>query len=270
MADLVGTVRASSWPDLFDCSYRWYWKNIVGLRHPSSVYAALGTAIHAGTAVFDHAILEGNEGDVELAADVAHSHITEAEDVDWEDFTPKEYASMAVRLTALYCQKVSPKRQYLAVEVTCNELDIVTKHGAVRVTGTVDRIRQDADGRIGPDDIKTGGRAVEIGDDGEYRAVTKGHHLQLGIYALMAEQETGLVMDAPSAIIGMQTSVKTPRVAIGYINDVKTPLLGDEETTGLIEIAAGMLKSGVFPPNPKSMICNKRFCPAWSRCKFHD
>lgn len=270
MDNIIGTVRASSWPELFDCSYRWYWKNIVGLRHPSSAFSALGTAIHAGTAVFDHARLEGHEGDAELAADVAYSHISEAEDVDWEDSNPRELASVAVRLTAMYCQIIAPTRKYLAVEIQCNGLDIVTKHGAIRVTGTTDRIRQDDDGRIGVDDLKSGARAVEMDDNGEYRAVTKGHHLQLGIYALMGEQESGLVMDAPSAIIGLQTATKSPRVAVGEIADVKTPLLGDAGTPGLIEIAAGMLKSGVFPPNPKSTLCSKRYCPAYARCKFHD
>lgn len=41
----LGVIRASSWPSLFDCSYRWYWQNVVGLRMPSSGNAALGTAV---------------------------------------------------------------------------------------------------------------------------------------------------------------------------------------------------------------------------------
>ena len=44
------TIRASSWADLFDCPARWYAKNVQGLRLPSSGAAALGTAVHAGTA----------------------------------------------------------------------------------------------------------------------------------------------------------------------------------------------------------------------------
>ena len=52
-AEPLATIRASSWPSLFDCAQRFYWQNIVGLRMPSSGNAALGTAIHAGTAAFD-------------------------------------------------------------------------------------------------------------------------------------------------------------------------------------------------------------------------
>ena len=52
-AAFFATIRASSWPSLFDCAHRWYFQNIVGLRMPSSGNAALGTAIHAGTAAFD-------------------------------------------------------------------------------------------------------------------------------------------------------------------------------------------------------------------------
>jgi hypothetical protein len=52
---------------------------------------------------------------------------------------------------------------------------------------------------------------------------------------------------------------------------VKTPLIGDEEHPGLIEIAARMLKSGVFPPNPKSMLCSKKYCPAHAaHCRYHE
>ena len=47
------TIRASALADLFDCQARFYWRNIVGLRMPSSGAAHLGTALHRSTAVFD-------------------------------------------------------------------------------------------------------------------------------------------------------------------------------------------------------------------------
>jgi hypothetical protein len=46
-------IRASSLPELFDCSARWEAKHILGLRLPSSSNAVLGKAVHAGTALFD-------------------------------------------------------------------------------------------------------------------------------------------------------------------------------------------------------------------------
>ena len=86
----------------------------------------------------------------------------------------------------------------------------------------------------------------------------------------MAEQASGERLDAPAEIIGLQTTKDTP-VATGEVADVKTPLLGTDDYPGLIDIAARMLKDGVFPPNPKSMLCSKKYCPAYaSHCHYHD
>lgn len=268
----LAVVRASSWPSLFDCSYKWYWQNIVGLRSPSGGAAHLGTAVHAGTAAYDQSILDGKFISVTDAVDASRQALATPEnDVAWDDsLSPADADRYAVKLTTRYCHDIAPTRTYTAVELKCTALDITTKHGTVRVTGTTDRVRQLQDGRKAISDVKTGGRATEKLESGGRRAVTKGHHIQLGIYTLMAEQATGERMDGPAEIIGLQTSKDTP-CATGEIADVKTPLLGDDKTPGLIEIAAGMLKSGVFPPNPKSNLCSRKFCPAYAaHCKYHD
>src|SRR5690606_29085576 len=84
-------VRASSLGELFDCPSRWYAKNVLGLRTPTSFKARLGTAVHAGTAAFDAARLEGNPITPDDAAgalvDALYRDRTEdgQEDaVDWE------------------------------------------------------------------------------------------------------------------------------------------------------------------------------------------
>lgn len=268
----LAVVRASSWPSLFDCAYKWYWQNLMGLRSPSGGAAALGTAVHAGTAAYDQQILDGKFAQIIDAVDVARDALANPRDeVLWDEgLTPNEADTLAVKLTSRYCAEIAPTRTYTAVELECTALDIATEHGVVRVTGTTDRVRQLEDGRKGISDVKTGGRATEKTATGGRRAVTKGHHIQLGIYTLMAEQASGERMDGPAEIIGLQTSKDTP-CATGDIADVKTPLLGDGKVPGLISIAAGMLKSGVFPPNPKSMLCSAKYCPAHaSHCKYHD
>lgn len=271
-AQPLATVRASSWPNLFDCSYKWYWQNIMGLRSPSGGPAHLGTAVHAGTAAYDQAILDGKFITITEAVDASRESLAKPkEEVRWDEgMSPADADRLAVKLTTRYCTDIAPTRTYTAVELKCTALDIATAHGVVRVTGTTDRVRQLEDGRKGISDVKTGGRATETTEKGGRRAVTKGHHIQLGIYTLMAEQASGERMDGPAEIIGLQTSKETP-CATGEIADVKTPLLGDGKFPGLIEIAAGMLKSGVFPPNPKSVLCSNKFCPAHaSHCKYHD
>ncbi|MDR0703208.1 MAG: PD-(D/E)XK nuclease family protein [Azoarcus sp.] len=260
---VIGTVRASSWPSLFDCAHRWYWQNIAGLRMPSSGAAALGTAIHAGTAQFDGARIAGREASIKAAVDSAATVMGEEikKGAAFEDtLTPKDAINYAINLTAKYCQTVAPTRQYTDVELSCTALDISTESGVVRITGTTDRIRVDADGRLGVSDLKSGGRATEKTADGGRRAVTKGHHIQLGIYTLMAEQASGKRLDATAEIIGLQTTKECP-VATGEVADVKTPLLGTDDAPGLIEIAAQMLKAGVFPRTRKAFCAASSIAP---------
>jgi hypothetical protein len=106
----------------------------------------------------------------------------------------------------------------------------------------------------------------------EGRANTKGHHLQTGIYRLMAEHVLERTLEAPDEIVGMQTAKteKAQRIAAAEIRDSRTPLVGDENQPGLIEMAARMLKTGLFPPNPGSILCSPKYCAGYSRCKFHD
>lgn len=265
-------VRASAWPTLFDCAHRFYWQNIYGLRSPSAGPACLGTAIHGGTAAYDQAALDGTPISITDAVDASRELIVHPEDeVVWDDgLTESEADKFAVLLTAKYCTDIAPAQHYTAVELQCTALDISTRHGVVRVTGKTDRIRQLEDGRKGVADVKTGATATTKTDDGGRRATTKGHHMQMGVYTLMAEQETHEAMEAPAQIIGLQTTKETP-CAVGEVADVKTALLGTDEHPGLIEIAAGMAKSGSFPPNPKSQLCSPKYCPAYAHhCKFHD
>ncbi|MDR0672895.1 MAG: PD-(D/E)XK nuclease family protein [Zoogloeaceae bacterium] len=269
----IATVRASSWPALFDCPHRWYWQNIVGLKSAWSGAALLGTAVHAGTGIFDTRRLNGEAASIEEAVDVSRAALLEKQgEVEWDDkLDVKSADGLSIALTARYCETIAPTRQYAAVELACESLDIATDHGTVRITGTTDRIRVLPDGGMGIADLKTGGRATEKTPDGGRRAVTKGHHLQLGIYTLMAEAASGERLDAPAEIIGLQTTKDAP-VATGEVADVKTPLLGTDEAPGIIEIAAGMLKSGVFPPNCRSVLCSARYCAAHAqgKCIYHD
>lgn len=263
---MSAVIRASSWPDLFDCPSRWYAKNIQGLRLPSSGAAALGTAVHAGTGLFDSAKAQGEAPSMEAAIDASVDAVRNPQqEVAWDDDLPPGKAiDIAATLTQGYIATVGAHRTYAAVEVPCDALEIETQHGPVTITGTTDRVRREADGSLGITDLKTGGQAV--GADG--RAVTKGHHLQLGIYQIMAEQALQAPMTAPAEIVGLKTKGKAA-VGTGTIEDVKTPLIGDELHPGLIEMAAQMLKTGLFPPNPKSLLCSEKYCPAHPTCPYH-
>lgn len=270
MTQPLGTIRASSWPTLFDCSLRWYYQNVVGLRLPAGGKARLGTAIHRSTAFYDMPAIIGERSDLDAACEIVAATIAQPdEEVQWDDDLPPSAAvDIGVSLTRKYAERIAPIQRYRAVEVDCNGLDIATDDGVVRLVGTTDRVRVTDDGREGIVDLKSGRTAVSA--DG--RANTKGHHLQTGVYRLMAENALGRTLEAPDQIVGLNTA-KTEaaqRVATAEIRDSRRPLVGDDDTPGMIELAARMLRSGVFPPNPKSTLCSARYCAGYSRCRFHD
>lgn len=255
-------VRASSLAELFDCPARWEAKNLLGIRHPTNGKALLGTAIHASTAAFDQAALEGSPISIDDAASALVDTIHKPEEeVDWGDDRPNDAEQIGLVLHSKYCTQVAPAQQYSGVEVTCEALEI-SDLGLV-LTGTTDRIRIVGE-EFGIADLKSGGRAV--GSDG--RAVTTGHGLQLAVYELLAEQSTGKALTLPAQIIGLQTAKSSPKVGIGEIPNARQALIGTEEDPGMLQHAADLIHSGRFYGNPKSMLCSAKFCPRYSTCRY--
>ena len=258
-------IRASSLPELFDCPARWEAKNLRGLRLPKTEAAQLGTAVHAGTALFDQSRLDGTP----LTADEAAGAVVDAvhrpqEDVDWGDGNPREAEKIGVALHMLYCREIAPGRDYVAVEARCGRL-VISDLG-IALTGTTDRVYRDASGDLGVADIKTGKSAVAI--DGTVK--TAGHAAQLAVYELLAEAALNRPLRADALIIGLQAA-KTDRgrrAGIGQIACARELLVGDEDNPGLLDMAAGLLRRGDFFGNPRSALCNKKFCPAWATCRW--
>lgn len=258
------TVRASSLGELFDCPARWESKHLRNMRLPSSSNATLGKAIHAGTALYDTSRIKGKP----LSIDETKGAVVDAihkpdEDVDWGDDKPTEAEGIALNLHTLYCKSIAPQQKYVAVESKCERLDI-TDIG-ISLTGTVDRVRLTDQG-YGIVDIKTGVQAVAA--DGTVK--TQGHAAQLAVYGLLASRSSGVPIDAPAQIVGLQVA-KTPkgqRAGIGTVPGGFDLLIGDEENPGLLQHASHIIKSGMFPGNPKSMMCHKKYCPAFERCRW--
>lgn len=98
------TLRASSLPELLDCPARWEAKHVRGLRLPRSGAAQLGTAVHAGTALYDQSRIDGSG----LTADEAAGAVADAihhpeEDVEWGEDSPSEAERIGIALHTLYC-----------------------------------------------------------------------------------------------------------------------------------------------------------------------
>lgn len=265
----VITVRASSWGSLFDCAYKWEWIHILGHRSPSSGRAHLGTAIHAGTAAFDVSRMNGSDlSAYDTAEMLLHTLRNPEYDVNWkaDGLTLNEAERIALPLHTRYCNEISPRYEFVAVERTAKPLDIDCGGGIViRLTGQLDRARicKTGDGK-GIADVKSGGAAVVDGV-----AKTKGHSPQIGTYEILEEHTTGEPCTAPAHIIGLKTRGK-PETGIGEIRGAKEMMVGNEQFPGLIQIGAEMFRTGLFPPNPQSFLCSAKYCPRWSVCPYHE
>ena len=259
------SIRASSLPDLLDCPARWEAKHLHGKRLPSGPEAVLGHAVHAGTAVFDESEMTGAGLTIDDAAGAVVDKVQHPEeDVDWADATPGQVEKTALGLHALYCQEISPKVTYKAVELTCEPLEL--EDLGITLTGTTDRIYEDEWGQLGIADIKTG-KAV-VGTDGTVKA---GKHLtQVAVYELLAATSLGQPITAPAQIFGLQAgkTAKGQRAGIGVIEGAREVLLGDDLSPGILEVVSGMLKAGSFWGNARSMLCTEKFCPVYATCKW--
>jgi len=257
------TIRASSFGSLFDCPARWVAIHIERRRSPQSATAALGTAIHAGTAVFDTDRVRHIEPSLSAAEDAAVESVRKPrEETVWDDESADKAEKVARSLVGRYCILESPRHEFVAVEASVESL--VISDLAIELTGHVDRVRATDEG-YGIADLKSGKTAV--GTDG--RAKTQGHGAQMGVYELVAQAATQLPITAPAQIIGLQTNL-TPekqRIGTGEIVDAREVLLGDESHSGLLATASKIVHGEIEPwGNPRSMMCHKTFCPAFQMC----
>lgn len=265
--NLVVNVRASSWNRLFDCAHAWEGTTLLGLRSVSGLRATLGTAIHASTALFDQRQLDGNPlSPIESAGAFIDALHRPAGDTDYtnETLTIRQAEQIGLELHGRYCREIAPQRQYVAVELTATPLEIDCGNGVtIRLTGTIDRVRQDSAGR-GISDLKSGLHSVR-----HDIAKTTGHRSQLATYELLYEHTTGHNLTAPAEIIALSTGAKQA-VAIAPLARCRELLLGAPRQAGLIHYAADLFRAGLFPPNPASQLCSEKYCARWATCHFHD
>lgn len=261
-------VRASSWAGLFDCAHRWEGEHLLGIRKPAGMRALLGTAVHAGTATFDKSRMDGSNITADEAAGVVIDTLRCPDfevDRSQDDLSMRESERIALTAHSLYCAEISPQFEFVGVENTLDPLDIDCGHGlTIRLTGTMDRARA-AQTEAGPviADVKTGTRVIEQG-----RASTRGRAAQTGTYQLMYEH-TERVSTAGSQILALSTT-STPAAAVSPVFDARRVMVGTEGHPGLIEHAAAMFKTGLFPPNPSSPLCSPKYCARWETCLFRE
>jgi PD-(D/E)XK nuclease superfamily len=269
MTHRVIPIRASSFGTFFDCALRFEAEQLLKRRKAGSVRAWLGTSIHAGTAAFDQAKLDGAPISVDDAAGVMVDMLWSPDETLERDpkFSLQQAERIALILLSRYCAEIAPKFEYLSVEMPLKPMRVDLGDGYIfEFTGTMDRARVvlSLDGDVIAD-VKSGSRLI---DHASGRVIVKARAAQVGTYQLLKENTDGRPTRG-AQIIGLQTST-TPAVGISHIFDAKAIMLGDETRPGLIEIAGKMFKAGVFPPNPSSSLCSKKYCSNWDFCAYHE
>lgn len=262
-------VRASSWGALFDCAYKWEWETLLGHRKPSGLRTALGTALHASTAVFDLALINDAPMRASDAAAVLVDKLQHPEyeiDLTQDDLTPRDAEKIGLTLHTKYCHEVAPRMQYAEVETDLTPLEIECGSSAVVVlTGKMDRARvakTERGGFVIPD-LKSGKSVIEKG-----AAKTKGRSAQIGTYQLLYEHTRDVITEG-AQVIALQTT-STAHIAVSPVFDAKRVMVGAPGERGLIEYGAEMFRTGFFPPNPQSNLCSKKYCARWDHCSFHE
>ncbi|SOZ99481.1 conserved hypothetical protein [Cupriavidus taiwanensis] len=267
-APTVFKVRASSWGALFDCAYAWEWTHLQGKGKAAGVRALLGTALHASTAVNDAALVQGESIKPSESAAVLVDTLNHPEfDVDYtaDDLSVRDAERIGLTLHALYCAQVAPRMQYTDVETALDPMDIDCGGGiVVTLTGRMDRARvsKTAAGLVIPD-LKSGRAVIS-----QSYVKTKGRSAQLGAYQLLYDHTKG-VRTTGAQVVGLSTTTK-PAIAVSPVFDARRVMVGGDGTPGLIEYAADMFRSGLFPPNPQSNLCSRKYCARWDHCHFHE
>jgi len=268
MSHTVIPIRASSFATVFDCAHRFEGEQLLGMRKPSSLRAWMGTSIHAGTEAFDMGRMNGTPIRPIDAADVMmelFENPTEEVDLRDEKLPVKEAHRIALTLLSMYCGNISPQFEFTAVEEQLKAMDIDCGGGLIiRLSGKMDRARVvvTLKGRVIVD-IKSGSRLFKDG-----KVSIKARGAQLGTYQILDEGTTG-ELTSGAQIAALQTT-STPLAGVSRIFDAKRLMLGDERHSGLLDIAARMFRAGLFPPNPSSSLCDKRYCARWDRCAYHE
>lgn len=272
-------IRASSLATLFDCPERWAAQHpqLGNIRSPSSAASAVGTAVHAGTAVYDTARMIRIKPSVDDSVGAAVDAIMNpGEEVIWDDFNQKEASSIASRLTLSYCSSFASRFEFDAVELPMDHFDVTAVNGLrIRFTGHVDRRRvlhfvakgdKPQQVRRGICDLKTGKKVVRA--DGSVNTQASGAQMaQYELLELMSTHTLGKVDLLPAMIIAFPTIGKHQPAAA----EIKAPhrlLIGDENNKGAIDIAAEMIKGGSYYGNARSMLCTQRYCPKHGNCRW--
>lgn len=265
MTDTI--LRASSLTEFPDCERRFAARHLGDLvgaagfqlrRLPQQIGAKVGTAVHAGAAhTLRYKMQHGESAPVEQAVEqgIESLRAEVASGTVWDDASPTMNIAehQTKRMVESFSTFVAPTIQPVAVEQ-----ELVARFSArIRLIGHLD-IAEDQ----GIDDNKTGARQ-------------RPNHPQYGAYSLLRRSNNGEVSRFREHYI--------PRVSIKQNQPQPTTTVYPVETCeqsahavlGRVEETIIKFEKTGDPweylPNPASMLCGDRFCPAFNTafCRAH-
>lgn len=254
-------IRASSVSSIIDCPKRGL-SIALGLTKqlPSTAPAAIGSAVHEGTAAFDKAELDGSPITADDAAGTVVDYIWNSpDDVQWGRTTQKEAERRGLGVLTRYCTDIAPTIDYKEVELKLVPMVIDVEGIEIELTGTLDRIYHESNDS-GILDVKTGARVCST-SPGKHKG-------QIAIYEILAEHTTGQRMTLPGLIGQLQTSSEY-QVDVKKVEHAREALVGTQDNpVGLLHHIARMIKSGDFYGNSSSWLCSEKYCPLYNNCIF--
>lgn len=236
---------------ILDCSAKYMFRYIFGIRPPMRSFAARGKAVHRGLEYNYRQKIETHE-DLPLsevqdaASDAFDSMLAE---VQWdEDEDPGKFKDQTIELVSFYHQEVAPTIQPVMVEqpvlLEIPETEFVIK-------GIIDLV--DSNGYIRDTKTKNATPPQKTVDS----------CLQLTIYAMGYRQLTGKI-EAGVMLDNLVSLKKGPK----YV-----PLIShrtDRDIKRLTNIARAVInciKGGAYVPNPNSNMCSETKCDFWKICQ---
>ncbi len=260
-------VRASSLTSYADCQRMWAARTMPALVEaagftlrtvPHNIGAKVGTAVHSGAAhMLKEKIRTGETGSRQAAVDAGIESLRDEvqEGANWDETTPTMNTAerQTERMVSIYHMLVAPQIKPIAVE-----LEMTARFSpTLKITGHLDVGEEDQ-----IDDTKTG-------------VMQRPNHPQYGAYSLLRRSAGHKVSRFFEDYIP-RTSIKTAQ---------REPTRTEYPVASCEQSARAILKSidqavGAFVadgnawsfiPNPASMLCADRFCPAFNSdfCRVH-
>lgn len=260
-------VRASSLTEWPDCERRWAARHLIGMvsdagyqlrQLPSQIGAKVGTAVHAGAAhMLAAKIRTGELGSKKDAVEVGIESLRAevATGCVWDETspTPDKAETQTKRMVEIFHGVTAPTLNPVSVEQEYRGKFSDT----LSLIGHMD-IAED----MGVDDNKTG-------------VSQRPHHPQYGAYSLLRRTNGGTVSRFREHWIPRVPVSRTQPVPTTTVYPVETCEQAAHAVLRKIDITAQAFAKDADPwnfiPNPSSMLCSDRFCPAWGTawCTVH-